>query len=64
MKLSAKFLGLFYFALGTLFVFLAIRSHSMSGWGLFSIGAVLIAALDYMTAMRYYSIAKKTDKSN
>lgn len=64
MKRSANFFGFFYLALGTIFVLLAIRLHSISGWGLFSIGSVAIAALDFMTAIRYFSSSKKVDKKN
>jgi hypothetical protein len=48
--------GLIYFAIGVLFTVFAVQHVSQSGWGFFAYFLVLLATLDFGSAIRMFML--------
>ncbi|SER94489.1 YdiK family protein [Salisediminibacterium halotolerans] len=57
---SPRFMGLMYFTLGTVFLFLAIQwAGTETGWDFMTVLLMIFAALDYFIAFRYFGAARQ-----
>ncbi|MBO8178766.1 YdiK family protein [Aeribacillus pallidus] len=52
MKQTPLFSGIIYAILGTLFTYFAIQNVNNYGWGFFTFFFILLATLDYGSAIR------------
>ncbi|WP_243292894.1 YdiK family protein [Bacillus sp. FJAT-47783] len=62
MRFNPNSMGLFYFAMGILFTYLAINSVEESIWTLPTIILMLLATFDFSVSIRMFAFSAKIKK--
>ncbi|MFB5664345.1 DUF4305 domain-containing protein [Alteribacillus sp. HJP-4] len=64
MRMSPSLLGMIYFALAGLFIYLAIQQVSTESWGLMAVVFAAVAAVDIMMGIRYFRVGSAAEKKD
>ncbi|MRX72768.1 DUF4305 domain-containing protein [Bacillus lacus] len=60
MRTNPRTIALFYFAMGILFTYLAVRTGQNGLWSLPTILLLLVATFDFGVAIRMFALSRKT----
>ncbi|SDI26230.1 protein of unknown function [Alteribacillus persepolensis] len=61
MKFSPNTMGMIYFALAALFIYLAIQNVNASSWDFWTFFFAAVAAIDIMVGIRFFKMKPNKD---